>query len=67
VTTLARQVRQFIGQYASIDETLTGAENLILIGRLVVGQPQKEAKQRAAALVRVLLPGSSERVGCGRR
>jgi oleandomycin transport system ATP-binding protein len=37
VATQAHQVRQLIGltgRYASIDETLTGAENLVLIGRL---------------------------------
>ncbi len=53
VTTQAHQVRQLIGltgQYASVDETLTGAENLILIGRLT-GLPRKAAKQRAAALL----------------
>src|SRR3712207_5227393 len=34
----AHQVRQLIGltgQYASVDEQLTGAENLLLIGRLL--------------------------------
>ena len=34
----AHQVRQLIGltgQYASVDETLTGTENLLLIGRLL--------------------------------
>jgi oleandomycin transport system ATP-binding protein len=49
----AHQVRQLIGltgQYASVDETLTGAENLLLIGRLL-GMPRTEAKQRARELL----------------
>jgi oleandomycin transport system ATP-binding protein len=49
----AHQVRQLIGlagQYASLDETLTGTENLVLIGRLI-GLPRKEAKERAARLL----------------
>src|SRR5687768_1278556 len=42
VVTDAHRVRQQIGltgQYASVDETLTGFENLLLIGRLL-GQPR---------------------------
>jgi oleandomycin transport system ATP-binding protein len=49
----AHQVRGLIGmtgQYASVDENLTGAENLLLIGRLL-GQPRKEAKARARELL----------------
>jgi len=49
----AHRVRQVIGltgQYASVDETLTGVENLVLIGRLL-GIPKAEAKQRAAQLL----------------
>jgi oleandomycin transport system ATP-binding protein len=49
----AHRVRQLIGltgQYASVDETLTGAENLLLIGRLL-GVPRREAKQRARGLL----------------
>ena len=49
----AHQVRQVIGltgQYASLDETLTGTENLVLMGRLV-GLPRKDAKERAARLL----------------
>jgi oleandomycin transport system ATP-binding protein len=49
----AHQVRQLIGltgQYASVDETLTGAENLLLIGRLL-GLPRAQAKQRAQELL----------------
>lgn len=49
----AHQVRQLIGltgQYASVDETLTGTENLLLIGRLL-GIPKAEAKRRAKELL----------------
>ncbi len=49
----AHRVRQLIGltgQYASVDEQLTGAENLLLIGRLL-GVPRAAAKQRARELL----------------
>ncbi|MCO5993571.1 ATP-binding cassette domain-containing protein [Actinoallomurus rhizosphaericola] len=49
----AHQVRQLIGltgQYASVDEMLTGTENLVMIGRLL-GLPRSEAKARAAELL----------------
>ncbi|MGH3332687.1 MAG: ATP-binding cassette domain-containing protein [Nocardioidaceae bacterium] len=49
----AHQVRRLIGltgQYASVDENLTGNENLLLIGRLL-GQPRHDAKQRARELL----------------
>ncbi len=49
----AHQVRQLIGltgQYASVDETLTGIENLVLIGRLL-GLPRAAAKGRARQLL----------------
>jgi oleandomycin transport system ATP-binding protein len=49
----AHQVRQLIGmtgQYASVDEALTGTENLLLIGRLL-GIPRREARQRAHELL----------------
>jgi oleandomycin transport system ATP-binding protein len=49
----AHQVRQIIGlagQYASVDETLTGHENLMLIGRLV-GQSRSTARARATELL----------------
>jgi oleandomycin transport system ATP-binding protein len=49
----AHRVRQLIGltgQYASVDENLTGVENLVLIGRLL-GLPRAEAKQRAVRLL----------------
>ncbi|WP_412539575.1 ATP-binding cassette domain-containing protein [Longispora sp. K20-0274] len=53
VTTQAHQVRQLIGltgQYASVDETLTGVENLVLIGRLL-GLSRADAKGRAKQLL----------------
>jgi len=49
----AHRVRQLIGltgQYAGVDEMLTGTENLLLIGRLL-GMPRREAKSRAAELL----------------
>ncbi|MBX6768575.1 MAG: ATP-binding cassette domain-containing protein, partial [Actinomadura rubrobrunea] len=49
----AHQVRQLIGltgQYAGVDEMLTGTENLMLIGRLL-GLSRREAKARAAELL----------------
>jgi oleandomycin transport system ATP-binding protein len=49
----AHRVRQLIGltgQYASVDETLTGMENLLLIGRLL-GVQRREAKKRARELL----------------
>lgn len=49
----AHQVRQLIGltgQYASVDEQLTGTENLVLIGRLL-GLARPAAKQRARELL----------------
>ena len=49
----AQKVRQMIGltgQYASVDEDLTGTENLVLIGRLL-DLSAREAKARAAELL----------------
>jgi oleandomycin transport system ATP-binding protein len=49
----AHQVRQVIaltGQYAAVDESLTGVENLVLIGRLL-GLSRPEARRRAAGLL----------------
>jgi oleandomycin transport system ATP-binding protein len=49
----AHRVRQLIGltgQYASVDENLTGAENLLLIGRLLA-MPRQQAKLRARELL----------------
>ncbi len=53
VVSQAHQVRQLTGltgQYASVDETLTGTENLMLIGRLT-GQSRPAAKGRARELL----------------
>ena len=49
----AHQVRQLIGltgQYASVDEGLSGTNNLIMIGRLL-GVPRGQARARAAELL----------------
>jgi oleandomycin transport system ATP-binding protein len=49
----AHQVRRMIGltgQYASVDEMLTGTENLVMIGRLL-DLSRKDAKRRAAELL----------------
>jgi oleandomycin transport system ATP-binding protein len=53
VRTQAHQVRQVIaltGQYAAVDETLTGTENLLLLGRLL-GMSRRDARARAAELL----------------
>ena len=53
VVSHAHQVRQLTGltgQYASVDESLTGAENLMLIGRLT-GQSRPQARSRARDLL----------------
>jgi len=49
----AKQVRRKVsltGQYASVDEDLTGHENLVLVGRLL-GLSWKTSKQRAEQLL----------------
>jgi oleandomycin transport system ATP-binding protein len=49
----ARRVRELIGltgQYASVDENLTGVENLLLIGRLL-GMSRPDARRRARELL----------------
>ena len=53
VVAQAHQVRRLIaltGQYAAVDETLIGVENLLLIGRLL-GQSRATARRRAAELL----------------
>src|SRR6201996_5486634 len=53
VVSEAVQVRQLIaltGQYASVDDELTGSENLIMIGRLL-GLGRSEAKAKAKELL----------------
>ncbi|MER6676534.1 ATP-binding cassette domain-containing protein [Streptomyces sp. NPDC000983] len=49
----AAAVRSLVGltgQYAAVDENLTGTENLLLIGRLL-GLPRREARARARELL----------------
>jgi oleandomycin transport system ATP-binding protein len=49
----AHQVRQLVGltgQYASVDEGLSGTNNLVMVGRLL-GIPRARAKARAAELL----------------
>ena len=53
VATHPKEVRQRIGlagQFAAVDENLTGRENLILVGRLT-HQPKKVQAERAAELL----------------
>ncbi|MEY2474882.1 MAG: daunorubicin/doxorubicin transport system ATP-binding protein [Actinomycetota bacterium] len=53
VVTEARAVRTRVsltGQFASVDEELSGRENLVLLGRLL-GIDRKEAEERAAELL----------------
>ncbi len=45
-----RQLVGVTGQYASVDENLTGAENLVLFARLL-GQSTREARRTAADLL----------------
>ena len=45
-----RETIGLTGQYASVDEDLTGTQNLVLIGRLL-NLPAREAKARAAELL----------------
>jgi oleandomycin transport system ATP-binding protein len=53
VVTQAVQVRQLIGltgQYASVDDQLTGTENLIMIGRLL-GKSRQQSRREARDLL----------------
>ncbi len=57
------QVRRLIGltgQYAAVDELLSGQENLYMLGRLL-GLPSREARARAASLLQSF--GLSEAAG----
>ena len=45
-----RQLLGVTGQYASVDENLTGYENLVLFGRLL-GLSKREARERATVLL----------------
>lgn len=54
VATQPQQVRNTIGltgQYASVDEDLTGTQNLVMIGQLL-GLSTRQAKSRSAELLR---------------
>ena len=65
VVRAARAVRSRIGlagQFAAVDDTLTGRENLELVGRLY-GLNRKEARARAAdVLERLRLTGAADRL-----
>lgn len=65
VVTQAAQVRARIGltgQYAGLDEAMTGRDNLVLIGRLA-GLRHREATRRAAELTELFgLPGAAARL-----
>ncbi|WP_030914869.1 daunorubicin resistance protein DrrA family ABC transporter ATP-binding protein [Streptosporangium amethystogenes] len=53
VTSQAHQVRSLIGltgQYAAVDEMLTGVENLVMIGRLL-GMTRADSRARAGELL----------------
>ena len=60
------------GQYAAVDENLTGLENLTMVGRLY-GASRRQAKARGARAARALRPQSTPagarraptRAGCG--
>jgi ABC-2 type transport system ATP-binding protein len=64
VTTDAEAIRQLIGlagQYAAVDENLTGRENIELVGRLY-HLPRSEARRRATELLeRFDLTGAGDR------
>ncbi len=67
VVTQAERVRESImltGQYAALDEMLTGRENLVLFGRLM-GLGRKAARQRADELLErfTLTEAADRRVG----
>jgi ABC-2 type transport system ATP-binding protein len=47
---LVREKVSLTGQYASVDEDLTGTENLVLVGRLL-GLSWRDARRRAAELL----------------
>ena len=60
---MPRRVRQTIGltgQYASVDEDLTGMQNLVLIGQLL-DLPTRDARARAARTARMVRPGRRRR------
>src|SRR3989338_8769441 len=48
-----RSIIGLSGQYAYVDENLTGRENLVMVGRLY-HMPKKQATERSAELLRTL-------------
>jgi len=65
VVTDAVQVRQLIaltGQFASVDDELTGTENIVMIGRLL-GLGRATARARAAELLERFRPDRRRRPG----
>jgi ABC-2 type transport system ATP-binding protein len=58
----ARRLLGLAGQYAAVDETLTGRENLVMVGQLY-GLRRQDAKSRATdALARLGLTDAAERL-----
>jgi daunorubicin resistance ABC transporter ATP-binding subunit len=58
----ARRLLGLAGQYAAVDETLTGRENLVMVGQLY-GLRRQDAKSRATdALARLDLSDAAERL-----
>ena len=53
------------GQYASVDEDLTGHENLVLVGRLL-GLSWRDARQRATELLEAFGLAEAAAGRCGR-
>jgi ABC-2 type transport system ATP-binding protein len=59
----AAEVRRKVsltGQFASVDEDLTGHENLVLVGRLL-GLPRRDAKERSTELLAAFGLGDAAR------
>jgi len=58
---VVRRLVSLTGQYASVDEDLTGYENLVLVARLI-GLPWRDARRRATELLEAFaLTGSAGR------
>jgi ABC-2 type transport system ATP-binding protein len=57
-TAAVRRRVTLTGQFATVDDDLTGRENLVLLGRLV-GLPRRAAKERAAELLGAFGLGNS--------
>jgi ABC transporter DrrB family efflux protein len=59
--TAVRSLIGLAGQYAAVDETLTGRENLVLVGRLYRLGPQLATKRADEALERLGLVDAADR------